>query len=452
MKIIIVGAGTVGLNLAEKLSQDGHDLFLVDNNINQLRGAEEGMDVFTIVGDGTSVEVQKKAKVEDADLMIAVTSSDAANILTCQLASKLGAKKNIARIRESEIFADPSILTPYDLGIDLVIYPEGEVAKEILKLLFRPYASEVSTFFEDRMELVGLVIPDSSPLIGKTKEELNSMTEDRFILVSVVREDECIISNLWDGAFQPEDKIYIVASSEQMPEIVGKLGFEVKKLSNVFIYGGTTIGLNLAKKLENSKVQARILEPSREISRRLAYDLKRVLVLHGEGTDSSLLEGEGIEDADFFAAVTEAEEANLLSCILAKQMGAAKSIALVTKPDYVPLISELDVDSVISTRMMTINRILQFVRRGEVVSVFELSEEKLEAIEFRVTQHTIVAAQEIGSEEFKEVFPKNAIIGGIQREEGEVIIPDAETELQVGDRVMIYSTLEGIAELEKLFV
>jgi trk system potassium uptake protein TrkA len=452
MNIVIAGAGTVGVNLAAKLSQEGHDLFLIDSDTARLKSAEESLDIKTIVGDITSVESLRNAKIEEADLLIAVTNTDAINILACQLASKLGAKKNIARIRNSGCFQDPSVLTPYDAGIDSVIFPEREVAREILQLLFRAYATEVVTFFDEKMEVVGLIVAEDSILIGKSRTEMQELSEKKFSLVGIVREDEGIIPVDWDGTFQPGDKIYVVSLSEDMPEVVEDLGFRVKKLSNIFIYGGSTVGLNLAKNLENSKVQARILEPSRARSHELAYELKKVLVLQGEGTDSSLLEGEGIEEADVFAAVTDNEETNLLSCILAKQMGAAKSIALVTKPDYVPLISALDVDAVISKRLITINRIMQFVRRGEVVSVSELSEEKMEAIEFRITNNTIVSGMELSSNEFKERFPQNALIGGIQLESGEVRIPDDNTELNVGDRVMVYCSPAAVKEVEKIFV
>ncbi|MFC1584012.1 Trk system potassium transporter TrkA [Fibrobacterota bacterium] len=452
MKIVIAGAGTIGVNVAAKLSQEGHDLFLIDNDNDRLRSADESLDLKTVVGDATSVEDLRSIKAGEADLLIAVTKSDTVNILACQLASKLGAKKNIARIRRSGCFKDPSILTPYDLGIDLVIFPEKEVAREILQLLFRAYATEVVTFFDERMEVVGLVVNDSSILVGKNRTEMEELSKTRFNLVGIVREDEGIIPVDWDGTFQPGDKIYIVAPSGYMPEVAEDLGFEVKKLNNIFIYGGSAIGLNLARSLETSKVQTRILEPSRTVSRELAYELKKVLVLQGEGTDSSLLEGEGIEEADVFAAVTDDEEANLLSCILAKQMGAVKSVALVTKPDYVPLISALDVDAVISKRLITINRIMRFVRRGEVVSVSELSEEKIEAIEFRITNNTIVSGMELSSTEFKERFPKDAIIGGIQQESGDILIPDGSTELNVGDRVMVYCSQEAVKEVEKIFV
>ncbi len=453
MKIVIVGAGIVGLNVATKLSEEGHDLFLIDTDSNRLRTADENLDIKTIFGDGSSLDILKQAEAGSADLLIAVTKYDAINILACFLGSKLGAKKRIARIRQSGFFKDPSVVTEYDMGIDLVIYPEEEVAQEILQLLKRPYATEVGLFFDNKAEAIGLHVNENSSLIGKTLGEVLSNTQKNFKIIGLIRGKEGIVIRNWEGTFQSGDKIFLVMSSEDTHEIVSDLGFEVKKLSNVFIYGGTIIGLNLAKSLENSKIQARILEPSRTRSRELAFELKKVLVLHGEGTDSSLLEGEGIENADVFVAVTDDEEANLLSCILAKQMGATKSIALVTKPDYIPLISALDVDSVISRRMLTINRILQFVRRGEVLSVSELSEEKIEAIVYRVTQNSILAAKEISSKNFQEIFPPTAIIGAIQKETtNEVIIPRGSTELAVGDKVMIYSSPEAVKELEKIFV
>ena len=453
MNIVIIGAGTIGFNLAAKLTQEeGHNLFLVDNDSRRLQPAEENLDVKTLVGDGTSVAVLREARVPEADLVIGVTSSDSVNVLACQLAHKLGAKKKIARIRKSGCFEDPSVLTPYEAGIDMVIYPEEVVAREVFELIMRPYASDVATFFDGKMEVVGLTIGENAPLIHKTLAEALSLASVPFNFVAISREDESFIPLDWEGTFQMGDKVYVIAAAEHMVQMISDLGFETRKLQSVFIYGGSVVGFNLAKSLEETKILTRILEPSRNRSQEMAFELKKVLVLHGEGTDSALLEGEEIEEADLFIAVTQDEEANLLSCILAKQLGAKRSLALVTKPDYVPLISALDVDSVISTRLLTINRILQFVRRGEVVSVSELSEEKIEAIAFRVTNNTIVAGMEIGSEEFRDLFPKKTLIGGIQMESGEVAIPTKETTLKDGDRVLVYATPEGVRELEKIFV
>jgi len=452
MNIVIAGAGTVGVNLAAKLSVDSHDLFLIDTDARKLQTAEENFDIKTIIGDATSVNVLRDAKTADADLLIAVTNSDAVNITACQLALRLGAKKKIARIRTSGCFEDHSVVTPYDLGIDLVIFPEEEAAREILQLLFRAYATEVITFFEDAMEVVGLAVTQDSILEGKSRDQIQQLTNIPFLMTGIVKDDVGIVPDNWDGTIFAGDEIYITASSEHMPDIAEALGFMLKKHKNIFIYGGSSVGMNVARSLDNSKIQTRILEPDSNLSHRLAYDLKKVLVLQGEGTDSSLLEGEGIEEADVFAAVTDNEEANLLSCILAKQMGAEKSIALVTKADYIPLISALDVDAVISKRLITINRIMQFVRKGEVVSVSELSEGKIEAIEFRITKNTIVSGMELGSEEFKDRFPAGAIIGGILREEGQTEIPNKETILNVDDKAMVFCSPEAVQEVEKIFV
>jgi trk system potassium uptake protein TrkA len=452
MNIIILGAGTVGINLAEKLSRDGHNLFLVDTDKYRMRSAEEVLDIKTLVGDGTSVPVLRQAEIDNADLLIAVTSSDAVNILACQLASKLGCKKKVARVRQSEYFHDAAVITPYDMGIDLVIRPEAAAAEKILQLIFHPYAVDMNAFFEGKMEVVGIKVKDSFPVIGKTIGEVQEECKKEFLVVGLMRNQEGVIPIQWDGTIQSEDKIYIAALKEDVTEVVSYLGVEIKESKNVFVYGGTSIAMSLAERLEHTKVQTKILEPTRERSRELAHALQKTLVLQGEGTDSSLLESEGIGEADIFAAVTEDEEANLLSCILAKQLGVSRSISLVAKPDYVPLLSALDVDAVISTRLLTIHRILSFVHKGEVVSVSELSEDKLEAIEFRVTNNAIVLGMELGSQEFKDIFPKDAVIGGVQRDDGSIGVPSRYTMLEEGDKVMIYSSPKAVLELEKIFV
>lgn len=452
MKIIIVGAGTVGFNLATKLSQLGHDLFLIDPNKPRLRLAEEGLDIKSIHGDATSVDILRQAEVESAHLVISVSSVDAINLLTCHLAHKMGAQRTIARIRQSRCFLDPTVLTSYDLGIDSVIYPEQEVAKEIFHLISRSFASAVNTFFNDQIESIGLWLEKSSPLVGKNLESIQKMSSLPFSFVGLMRQTKIYLTSEEIGVLSPGDKIFLLAKESDVPDLVSSLGFETKKLNNLFVYGGTHTGLLLAKLLEGIRSETRIIEPDVQRARELALELKKVLVLHGEGTDTHLLVGEGIHEADVFVAVTENDELNLLSCLLAKQLGARKTVALVSKPDFNLLVGSLNIDSILSKRTTTINHIMQYVRQGEVVSVSEISEDQLEAIEYRISKFSQLVGKPLGGPEFKEIFPKQATIGAILTAQGEVLIPQQKTELGVGDKVIVYSNINCVEELEKIFV
>ncbi len=452
MRIVIIGAGVVGLHLASRLSGEGHDLFLVDKRHNRLRSAEEQMDVKTIVGDATSISVLRNASADECDLLIAVTDSDTTNVLICQIASRMGARKRIARLRESECFQDPTVLIPGDVGIDMVIFPEQEAAREILNLLSHPYASDISSFFADKMEMVGLDLPQGTILSGLDLEGLETLSKRPFRLVGIARGSETIVPVNWKDRLRVKDRIFITAKSEDMNRLIRDFGYKENLPRKIFLFGGSIIGFTVARQLEGSHLEVRVLEPNRERSKEMAYDLKHAMILHGDATDTALLEGEGISECDVFIAVTDNEEVNMTSCMLAKRLGAKKCIAAVTKPDYVSLVSELGIDGIVSQRMTTINRIMHFVRRGEVISVAELREGKIEAIEFRVTKNSVLDGMEIGSEAFRQVFPSNAIIGGVSTAKGEVAVPVSKMMLSENDRVMVYSNAETVLELEKLFV
>jgi trk system potassium uptake protein len=450
MKILIAGAGTVGTHLAGKLCEENHDVTVLDNNSNQLRLLQEYYDLQAIDADCTDALALRNAHVGDMDLVISVTDSDSVNVLTCMLAAKLGASKRIARIRTSGCFQDSSLMIPAELGIDQVIFPEHEIAQQIHELALHPYADEVYSFFDSTTEMVAVTLSERHRLVHVTMDQLPEFCSEPFRIVAIIREDKAVIPVNWNQAFAPGDKLYIVAQKEHLQEVIAELGFSTHPAHKIFIYGGTNIGINLARTLEESNVQLCIIEPSRAVTKQIAYELHKTLVLHGDGTDSKLLAGEGVADADIFVSVTSDENANLLAGLLAKKMGARKAIALVTKPDYVPLISQLNLDTILSERLITINRIMHLVRGGSIVSSVELLEGMVQALNFRVTSNTAAIGVQLGSLEFRKEFPKNAILGAVFRE-GKAQIPSGRFTLQLEDQVMVFCAKETITKLEKFF-
>lgn len=455
MRIVVVGAGTVGNQLAAKLSEENHDIIVIDIDYNKLRPLDEYYDLQTITGDATSLAVLQKANVEKADLVISVTNHDATNLVVCKLSERLDIKERayrIARIRSSGCFDDASIFAPKDSGIDRVIYPEELAADQIRRLIQKPFADQVYQFLNKKVIVMEVTIPENHMLVAKSMSDLPYIKEVDFRIVALtsVRTGESIIPVNWDKTLKAGDKIFIATKKEDAEEVMKVLEFDTKPATKVFIHGGTNIGLSVAKEFEDTDVQINIIEPDREITRQLAYELKSALVLHGDGTDMKLLEGEGVRNAQVFVSVTDDENANLLSCLVAKQMGVSKAVALVTKMDYAPLINQLSIDSVISQRLMTISRIMHFVRQGTVMRVEEMIEGSIQAIEFRVTNQTGVIDMPLFSEEFQREFPKGNIIGGLIREEN-VIIPKGDTKLRVGDRVIVFCSLDNVASLEEFF-
>jgi len=454
MRILVIGAGTVGNQLAARLSEENHDVVVVDQDYNKLRTLDEYYDLQTVVGDGTSIEILRKANVSSADLVIAVTNHDASNILICQLASRLdekGKAYRLARIRNSGCFDDHSVFSPEEAGIDRVIYPEELAAEKIYSLLQRPYADQVFQFLSGGIEVVALTLSFDHFLVGCTMSNLPRTTDLPYRIVALSKKSgDSLIPVNWRQKLEPGDRIYLAAATKDLVQIVESMKFDVTPLRKIFVHGGTNIGFNVARRLEKTDIQVRIVEPSRRVTKQLAYELQNALVLHGEGTDAKLLDGEGLQGSDLFVSVTNDENANLLSCLLAKKMGVKKTIALVAKPDYVPLVTQLNVDSIISQRLMTVNRIMHFVRRGTVMQVEEMVEGQIQALEFRVTAQTAVTDVTLASDEFRRAFPADTILGGMIREE-EIIIPDGSASLQAGDRVVVFCTAEKVPELEKFF-
>ncbi|MGL1900967.1 MAG: Trk system potassium transporter TrkA [Fibrobacterales bacterium] len=467
MRIIIVGAGTVGKQLAGRLCEEGHDIIVIDHNHNKLRLLEEYYDLQTITGNGTSVDVLETANIAKSDLVISVTNSDASNVLIGKLASQMQpkTKNRVARIRSSQCFLDPTILTPNDMGINLVIFPEDEAAREIHNLILRPFADQCFQFLDNRVEIASLTIQDNHKLVNVTPDLLPNLCKHPFKIVCIVRDETPIIPVNWHGSFLPADKIYIAAENQHLTSVVQDLGFPVKPIKKIFIYGGDNVGMQVARELETTDIQVNIIESSRQRTKEMAFLLNKALVLHGEGTDSNLLEGEGVSEAEAFIAATQDENANLLSCLLAKRLGAKKTISLVAKPDFVPLISNLNVDSVISQRLITINKIMQFVRRGAIKAVEELIEDKVQALQFNVTEQTLVTNEKLSSSIFKNEFPSNAIIVGLIRKENtenennvddgiitkRAFIPDGNTELKYGDTVLLVCANKTLPKLEEFF-
>lgn len=459
MNILVVGAGTVGQTLAGKLAREGHDVIVLDHISHNLRQLEEYYDLQTVAKNALDVSTLKHVGVEGMDLVIAVTDSDATNVMVCHIASKMGAKKRVARIRSAGIFDDSSIITDENLGIDQTIFPEKMASNEIHRLLLKPYAVQAFEFLNHSVEVLEILVEPGNKLVGMTMVDLPVLSKYPFRVAALKRESGAFIPGPGDP-IASGDHIFIVALATEMREVVKDLGFEVKPIEKVFLYGGTSIGMDVARGLEETNIQVVIVEPSRKKTKEMAFDLNNALVLHGEGTDANLLEGEGVSSAEVFVAVTDDENSNLLSCLLAKKLGVKKTISLVTKPDFVPLIAQLNIDSIVSQRLMSINQIMLYVRRGNIVSVEELVESQVQALEFRVTKKTLVLDKPISSEEFQTEFPSGCVIGGLIRLEGETHehqprrepqIVNGETVLEIDDRVVVFCSQDKVAELEAFF-
>jgi trk system potassium uptake protein TrkA len=337
LKIVIIGAGEIGYDLASVLSGEKHDVTVLDRDKGPLNKVSDSLDVLTIEGNATSVKDLVHANVGDADILISVTSIDEVNMISGMIGKRLGAKMVIARIRSDEFSEKDAPLTPSDLGIDVMIHPELSASQEIAQLLKRSSASDVINLANEKMQLIGIRLEKDSPLININLHQYASQHSDlTFRVVAIGRRGRTIIPK---GAvkFQNYDQIFILAKTNDINAIVKTTGKKETEINSVMIAGGSGMGPMIARLLCADKTKnwsIKLIEPDYDTAEELAIELKDVMVLHGNPTDPDLLATEGINDMDAFIAVTDDEESNIISCLLAKHLEVNKTVALVSKPDF----------------------------------------------------------------------------------------------------------------------
>ncbi len=445
MKIIIVGAGEVGYHLAKILSQERHDIVVIDNDVERVARVNEGLDVLAIEGEGTSPSTLAKIGAGNADLLVAVSPYDETNLLACQMGNILGTKRTIARVSNPEFTSKDAVIKPEQLGIGLTINPDAVTAEEILRLVKRSTATDVLEYAEGRVQIIGLKLDASSPIINKNlRDFVRDSNNPDFRVVAISRGIRTIIPS-GEDVFKKNDQVFIVCKTEYVPEmlrVAGKNGEEVK---NVMVLGGGKIGLKIAENLEDN-VDLKLIESDREKSVELAEKLRKTLVIHGEGSDIDLLAKEGIMDMDVFIAVTEDEETNIISCLMAKHLKVPKTIALVENTDYVTLAGTIGLDVAVNKKLSAAQIILKFIRKGEILSVATLHGVDAEVIEL-----VAKTGSDITKKSLKDIhFPKDAIVGCVIRDK-EVIIPIGSTKINPNERIVVFSLPKAIPEVEKFF-
>lgn len=449
LKIVIIGAGEIGYDLANVLSTEKHDVTVLDRDKESLNKVSESLDALPIEGNATSVKDLVKANVGEADILISVTSIDEVNMISGMLGKRLGAKMVIARIRSDEFSDKNSPITPSDLGIDVMIHPELSAAHEIAQLLKRSSASDVINLANDRMQLIGIRLEKDSPLIGKNLNEYAARHSDlTFRVVAIGRRGRTIIP---DGSIRLQnfDQIFILAQTKDINAIVKTTGKKETELNTVMIAGGSDMGAMLARILCADKAKnwsIKLIEPNYDKAEELAIEMKEVMVLNGNPTDPDLLVTEGISDMDAFIAVTDDEESNIISCLMAKHLEVKKTVALVSKPDFIPLAQTIGLDAVINKKVAASNEIHRYVRRGNVVSVTELRGIKAEVIELKASPGSKITQKPIK----KQKLPSGCVIGGLMCN-GDVEIAVGETQVKDNDRVIVFCLPSAIDKVTNLF-
>ncbi|MEE9226058.1 MAG: Trk system potassium transporter TrkA [Bacteroidota bacterium] len=445
MKITIIGAGEVGFHLAKVLSQEGHDIVAIDKDAERIERVNEHCDVMVLEGNSTSPSLLKKAGVEESDILIAVTSSDETNLLTCMIAHQFGTKRTLARVSNPEFTAENPLFSLKRCGIHLTIYPEGIAAQEIVRLIVRSSATDVLEFEEGKVQLLGIRLDAQSPIINKKLSEVVQEYENiMFRSVAITRGPRTIIPT-GDDVFKRGDQVYVISKSEYVPEMLRLAGKEEKPIHDIMILGGSKIGKHVAQLLEED-INIKLIESNKDKIYRLADDLKKTLVIHGEGKDIDLLVQEGLIDMDAYIAATSDEETNIISCLMAKHLGVDKTIALIENQDYLPLAGSIGLDSAVNKNISAANAILKFIRKGEIVSVATLHGADAEVIEL-VAQ----PGSDVTKKRLQDIhFPEGALVGCVIHN-GSVTIPVGKTKVAPNDRVIVFTLPQAIRHVEKLF-
>lgn len=443
MKIIIIGAGKVGCQIAKTLSSENHDVTLIEKNDTIRQSAQNNLDVLTILGNGANVRTLEEAGIKQADMVIAVTSSDEANMIACMTAKQFGVPQKIARIRNPE-YLYANALSREKLGIDLTINPERATAREIVKLLKSPInVAQVQSFAGGKVQLFELKVEDSFPFIN---QQLKSIIFKYPILVAAIfRNDKIIIPN-GEEKITVGDNLYILIKKDYFAGLNEIFNQKPLNMQNVMILGGSRIGIQTALILAKLGINTKLIERDKERCEKIAEKLPHTLVINGDGTNIDLLKSEGIETIDGFVAVTGFDEDNLLVALLAKHLGTKKVIAKVDRTNYIPILEKIGVDAVVNPRMTTASAILRFIRRGKIISLTLLKEGEAEVIELIVSPHSKIINKPLK----KANLPRNSIIGAIVRQD-KVIIPHGDDIIQPEDKIIIFALSSDIKKIEKIF-
>lgn len=451
MKILIAGAGKVGYTLAEQLAKEHHDVIIIDSDEGALRRASDNLDVMCIKGNSASFTTLREAGAPTADLMIAVTNHDEVNMISCLAAKNLGTGYTIARIRDADYTQELEQLQKA-LGIDLVINPELSTAVEITRLIRFPSADNIETFYRGRVELAGFQVQEKDFLAGKPLAELTQKVKDMPVLVCAAqRGEEIIIPN---GGFVPRagDRLYIVGKLFDVNRFFKLMDRYAPKIKSVFVTGGGRITGYLTALLLEMNMQVKVVELNEARCRALSERYPAALIIHGDGTDQSLLDSENMDHCDAFVALTDRDEDNLIISMYARLKGLPKVIVKSNRQNYAPIANAAGVGSLVSPKMLTAWRILQVVRgmensKGSVMTaLYKIADNQVEAAEFvasGATRHLGVPLRQLPL--------KKGILIAIIARHGAIIVPDGSAEILEGDTVIIVSQGKAVMDINDIY-
>ena len=448
MRIVIAGAGEVGLHLSKLLSSESHDITLIDNNQINLKDGENYLDIKVINGDSSSPKTLKKSGVSSADLVIGVTASESVNLLTCFLSKNLGAKRTIARINNAEFIEDSSEFDLEALGVDAMISPEN-LASEEVKLLVNESGFTNSHDFEDgALKMMAAKIQSDAPFVGKTVMDAAMVYPGiKFMPIAIERSGthNAIIPR-GNTIFKSDDHVYFVTCDDGVDELYKLMGTEKGKIEKIMILGGGRVGFKVAKELGDQGLNVKLVESDKVKAESIADLLPNVLVLNIDGTRVDLLNEESLEEMDAFIATTGDSQKNIMSCLMAKSKNIKRTIAIVDNTDYFELSESIGVDTLVNKKLLAANEIFRFIRKGNVLELNKLNNMNAEVLEFLISKDSKVKGKKIKDLD----FPRASIVGGVIRD-GVGMIALGDFKIRRGDKILVCSLYSAINKVEKLF-
>ena len=450
MKIVIIGLGTIGYNILKSIDRVSHTITVIDQDKEKIESVIEHYDVFGVVGNGACREIQQEAEVGYADLVIVLTESDELNILACLVAKNIGAKNTIARVRNPE-YRSQIMDMKESLGISMIVNPEMDTAREIFNLISIPSIAQIERFAKGRALLVEIEIEDKNVLIGETLISLGKKLKTKVLICAVQRGSEVIIPS-GNFAIEKGDRIYFTADANSLGAFLNEIDLVRSPLRRVMIVGGDKIGFYLADQLSDKGYKIKLIEHDKSRAEELATLLPKVTVLEGNGTQHDLLIEEGIEAMDAFVALTNIDEENMIVSMFANKMKVRKTITQIKNDSLYAMLDELAIKNNVSPTNIVANRILSYVRaldnsRGSnVLTLYRLVNNQVEALEFAVRTQSKLFGKPL-----KELTLKaNCLIACIIRGE-QVIIPNGSSTIEVGDNVVVVTTHKNFDDLADIF-
>ncbi|RLQ87871.1 Trk system potassium transporter TrkA [Notoacmeibacter ruber] len=451
MRIIICGAGRVGYGIAERLSAEEHDVTVIDTAMDLVRQVRDTLDARGVVGHGSHPDILEQAGAADADMMIAVTLHDEVNMVACQVAHSLfDVPTKIARVRSQSYRqgAYQDLFSRDHMPIDVIISPEQEVGEMVLRRIAIPGATDVVRFANDKVVMVAIECAEECPVVNTPLSQLSDLFPDlRSTVVGIQRGERLFIPHSSDQMYAG-DTAYVVADTTQVKRTLALFGHEEPAARRIVIGGGGNIGLYVAKAIETRGTGARvkIMESDRDRAAMIADQLKRTVVLHGSALDQNLLVEADVADADLFVALTNDDQVNILSGVMAKRVGCGSNLVLMNNPSYHEFSRLLGIDAFVNPRSVTISRVLQHVRRGRIRAVHSVQKGAAEIIEAEALETSPL----VGTPLREANLPVGARIGAIFRD-NQVIRPTGNTKIKPSDRVVILSMQESVREVEQVF-